>query len=166
MNRCRHYAIKGFCKMGDGCSFSHDGSPGDMTLEAFIAAGGSANPNGMLGAVPYNTPGGFNGGFGVSNGGFGSAAASSSSSVGPQMSGGTRGSQPCRHFQRGFCRLAEKCGFAHVSADGAAAAAPSVPDATGPSAAVVEKAKAAAENAAKAISAALEKKNAPDASTD
>jgi len=162
MNRCRHFAIKGFCKMGDGCSFSHDGTPGDMTLEAFISAGGSANPNGMLGAVPYNAPGGFNGGFGVVNGGFGSEA-----STGPQvMTGGIRGSQPCRHFQRGFCRLAEKCGFAHDGVDAAVAAAPSALGASGPSAEVVEKAKQAAETAAKAISDALAKKNAPETSSE
>jgi len=140
--------------MGDSCGFSHDGNAGDMTLEAFISAGGSANPNGMLGAVPMG-----GGGGGSFNGGFGYAATSAPGA--PEMSGGggggTRGSQPCRHHQRGFCRLAEKCGFAHEGGSTPAPAAPAA-GAAGPSVEVVEKAKAAAQNAAKAISAALEKK--------
>lgn len=154
MNRCRHFAIKGFCKMGDTCSFSHDGNAGDMTLEQFISAGGSANPNGMLGAVPMGGGSGFNGGFGYST---------TSAPGGPEIisgggGGGPRGSQVCRHYQRGFCRLGDKCGFSHEGSTPAAPAAPAA-GGVGPSIEVVEKAKQAAQNAAKAISAALEKKN-------
>lgn len=139
--------------MGDGCSFSHEGSAGDMTIEQFISQGGvvkAADPS------PFN-PATFNGGFGVAPG----YAPQSGAPTGPTIiTGSARGSLPCRHFQRGFCRLGEKCGFAHVGAptDGSGVPPPSV--GPGVSSDVVELAKAKAEEAAKAISAALERKNA------
>lgn len=174
MNRCRHYAIKGHCKLGDSCSFSHEGKPGDMSHDEFVAAGGSAPPpiaptyttpaavyssyppTPTLYSPPYTTP-------------YSSPVPYSSTY--PPPTAPRRGSVPCRHHQRGSCRLGDKCGFAHEGPRGGGGGGggssgervkytPTPVHIAAPSTEVVEKAKLAAENAAKVISASLAKKTA------
>lgn len=139
MNRCRHYAIKGFCQMGDTCSFSHDGTPGDMTPQQFLQQGGRLKENSYS---AYNSE----------------VATQPTAAPRPAVQG--RPKIVCRHFARGFCQLGDRCGFVHGQDgqnNGNSAGANKVPS---PAPEVVEKAKAAAENAAKLISEQLGPKKA------